>query len=192
MGMAQRLVSSDLIDAFLPDYDVRSRHSILIHSNAERVYECLKTADVNESALIRTLFAIRGIGSRALFKRPERRPITLETLTQNDFVLLGERPADEIVLGLIGRPWAPRYEVHHIEASEFVAFAEPGLAKIAWSFKVDGDAEGVRLSTQTRVKCLDRASLARFRLYWAFTEPFSGIVRMELLRLVRGCAQSAG
>ena len=130
---------------------MRSRHSIVISSNAARVYECLKTADVNASVVIRTLFAIRGIGSRALFKQAERRPITLETLTQNTFVVLAERPGDEIVLGLIGRPWAPRYEVRQFEPSEFASFAEPGFAKIAWNFKLDDTADGVRLSTQTRI-----------------------------------------
>jgi hypothetical protein len=183
--------SAGLIDEFLPQYDVASQHSIVIRSNAARVYECLKTADVNASALVRTLFAIRGIGSRALFKNTERRPITIETLTQNSFVLLGERPGVEIVLGLIGRPWAPRYEIRHIDAHEFVSFAEPGLAKIAWDFKLEDAADGVRLSTQTRVKCLDRASLRKFRLYWAFTAPFSGLVRTEMLRVVRGCARRA-
>jgi hypothetical protein len=182
--------STGLIDEFLPQYDVASQHSTVIRSNAARVYECLKTVDVNASALVRTLFAIRGIGTRALFKHAERRPITLETLTQNSFVVLAERPGDEIVLGLIGRPWALRYEVRQFEPSEFASFAEPGLAKIAWNFKLE-EAEGVRLSTQTRVKCLDRASLRIFRLYWTFTAPFSGLVRMEMLRLVRECARRA-
>jgi hypothetical protein len=182
---------ASLIDEFLPQYDVVSRHSIVIRSNAARVYECLKTADVNVSAVVRTLFAIRGIGSRALFKQAERRPITLETLTQNSFVVLAEQPGDEIVLGLIGRPWAPRYEVRQFEPSEFASFAEPGLAKIACNFKLDDAADGVRLSTQTRVKCLDRASLRKFRLYWIFTAPFSGLVRTEMLRLIRGCARRA-
>ncbi len=150
--MAQRLASIDLIGAFLPEYDVRSRHSIDIGADVARVYECLKTADINGSAVIRTLFAIRGIGSRALFKQPERRPITLETLTQNSFVVLAEQPGDEIVLGLIGRPCAPRYEVRQFDPSEFASFAQPGFAKIAWSFKLDARADGVRLSTQTRVK----------------------------------------
>jgi hypothetical protein len=181
-------MNDDLIDEVMPEYDVRSRHSIDVRSDAARVYECLKTEDINGSAMIRTLFTIRGIGSRALFKQAERRPITLETLTKNGFVVLAERPGDEIVLGLIGRPWAPRYEVRQFEPSEFASFAEPGLAKIAWSFKLDDAAEGVRLSTQTRVKCLDRASLRKFRMYWAFTAPFSGLVRTEMLRLVRACA----
>jgi hypothetical protein len=184
-------VSGDLIDAFLPDYDVRSRHSIGIRSDVARVYECLKTADVNASGVIRTLFAIRGIGSRALFKHAERSPITLETLIQNTFVVLAERPGDEIVLGLIGRPWSPRYEVRQFEPSEFASFAEPGVAKIALNFKLDNAADGVRLSTQTRVKCSDRASLRKFRLYWTFTAPFSELVWMEMLRLVRGWARRA-
>jgi hypothetical protein len=187
-------VSVDLIDAFLPHYDVISRHALVIRASAARVYACLKTADMNASLAIRTLFTVRGHGSGAFSeraigpRRSDRRPLTLDTLAQSCFVLLGERPADEIVLGLIARPWTPRYELRPFEASAFTSFAEPGFAKIVWSFKLD-EADGIRLSTQTRVRCLDRASLMRFRLYWAFTGPFSGLVKRELLRLVRACAQ---
>jgi hypothetical protein len=180
-------VSVDLIDAFLPRYDVMSRHSLVIRSSAARVYACLLTTDFNASPSIRTLFALRG---GTLFKRAERRPLSLETLTRGSFVVLVERPADEIVLGLIGRPWLPRYELRDFDASAFTSFAEPGFAKIAWRFKLDelDAAEGVRLSTQTRVLCTDRTSLMRFRLYWVFTGPFSGFIRMEMLRMIRACA----
>jgi hypothetical protein len=187
-------VSLDLIDAFLPHYDVISRDAVIIRASAARVYACLKTADMNASLMIRTLFAVRGHYRGALAQRTvgspraQRRPLTLNTLAQSGFVLLGERPGDEVVLGMIARPWMPRYEMRHVEASAFTSFAEPGFAKIVWSFKLD-EADGIRLSTQTRVRCLDRASLVRFRLYWAFAGPFSGLVKRELLRLVRECAQ---
>jgi len=118
-------------------------------SNAARAYACLKTADLNASPLIRTLFALRGLGSR----RSERRPLTLDTLMQGSFVLLAERPADEIVLGLIARPWTPRGDLRHVEASEFASFAERGFAKIAWNFKLD-DAEGVRTKAQEEANSL--------------------------------------
>jgi hypothetical protein len=186
-------VSLDLIDTFLPQYDVISRDALIIRASAARVYACLKSADMNASLVIRTLFAVRGhssgfAGRAAGAPRTEQRTLTLDALAQSFFVLLGERPGDEIVLGLVARPWMPRYEMRHVEASAFTSFAEPGFAKIAWSFKLD-EADGIRLSTQTRIRCLDRASLVRFRLYWAFVGPFSGLVKRELLRLVRKCAQ---
>ncbi len=157
-----------------------SLHSILIQASAARVYACVKAADMNASPVIGTLFAIRG------HERP--RPLTLGALAHSGFVVLGERPDDEIVFGLVACPWRPRYEVRPVEASAFTSFAEPGFAKIVWSFKLD-EVDGIQLSTQTRVLCTDRASRTRFRLYWAFTGPFSGLVKRELLRLVRRCAE---
>jgi hypothetical protein len=33
--------------------------------------------------------------------------------------------------------------------------------------------------------CLDESSRRRFRRYWLFIRPFSGLIRMEMLRVIR-------
>jgi hypothetical protein len=63
-----------------------------------------------------------------------------------------------------------------------------------WSFAVqDGSADGqpVRIVTESRVICADRASKVKFTLYWALVRPFSGLVRILMLRAIqRTCAAS--
>lgn len=73
---------------------------------------------------------------------------------------------------------------------EFSSFSEPGFAKIAWNFTLQGTTP-VHLSTQTRVVCLDDSSRRRFKLYWNLIRPFSGFIRTEMLRLIRRCAEGA-
>jgi hypothetical protein len=41
------------------------------------------------------------------------------------------------------------------------------------------------LTTETRVACGDPASRAKFRAYWTVVRPFSGLIRILMLRAVR-------
>jgi hypothetical protein len=47
------------------------------------------------------------------------------------------------------------------------------------------------LSTETRVACGDAASRAKFRVYWTFVRPFSGLIRIVMLRAVRRAAEAS-
>lgn len=168
-----------------------TRHAIVIRSTPSAAYACLKTADLNASPLVRTLFTLRGLPRILGTRRGVREPVTLATLAHSGFVLLAERPGDEIVFGLIGKPWTPSAGLRRVSPDEFVSFAEPGYAKMAWNFAVNGRDDHVGLSTETRVHCLDRASRIRFRFSWAVVKPFSRFIRGEMLRSVRDCAERA-
>jgi hypothetical protein len=48
---------------------------------------------------------------------------------EGGWVLLGERPRDEIALGLVGKFWRPVIEFATVPAERFRVFAEPGCAK---------------------------------------------------------------
>ena len=111
-------------------------------------------------------------------------------LMRAGFTLLAQRPGEQLVLGLIGKPWQPKYEVRPFGAPEFVPFDEPGYAKVAWDFRVRTEGSRSKLSTRTRVLCTDRSSLLRFRLYWLFTGPFSGFIRGEMLKVISACSSS--
>ncbi len=63
--------------------------------------------------------------------------------------------------------------------------------KAAWNLRVVESApEKTRLTTETRVRCLGGAARRRFRLYWALISPFSGAIRLMLLRGVRRRAEA--
>lgn len=184
-----------LIDEFLPVYDAIERHQIDIHSSAERVYAVARKLDLSGSAWVRWLFRLRGL-PLLFFSHPKSRQeslaLTLEGLLKNGFILLDESPPVEIVLGLVGKFWTSSGCIQRLDKVEFLHFATPNYAKAAWNFFLSPQLEGVtRLFTETRVLCLDEISRRRFRFYWAFIRPFSGLIRMEALRVIKRQAENA-
>jgi hypothetical protein len=183
-----------LLDHWLPTYDVVERHSTRVRAPAERVWRVARELDFGRSPLIRTLFLLRSLPG--LLTRGCTAPAlgaTLPGLLRSGFVLLGEREGEEMVLGLVGRFWTARGGVERVTPGEFQAWDRPGYARAAWSFSLSADADGaVRLSTETRVLCTDAGSRRRFLRYWRLVGPFSGLIRMEMLRAVRKAAERAG
>lgn len=172
-----------LIDAFLPAADVATRHRITVAAPPDAVYRAGRALDLGASRGIRLLFALRGM---------PREDLTLDGMRRMGFEILAERPGREIVLGLIGRFWTLRGDVQPIDAERFLAFAEPGFARAAWSFSVEpeGDAGSI-LTTETRVACTDEAGRRRFGRYWRVVGPFSGWIRNRALELIRAEAERA-
>ncbi|MDL1876095.1 hypothetical protein FBQ85_13125 [Cytophagia bacterium CHB2] len=177
-----------LIDEFLPRYDVHEYHEIDIAAPAERIYAAMRTLDLSRSWLIRMLFGLRGLP--ALFSSPsepkQRLGLTLAGLLDSGFILLGETPQQELVLGLVGKFWTASGEIQHIRTEHFRSFDTPGFAKAVWNFSLAPQPNGVtNVSTNTRVLCLDEASRRRFRMYWLFIRPFSGAIRLAALRAIK-------
>jgi hypothetical protein len=115
----------------------------------------------------------------------------MEALLRSGFVLLEEQPGRELVLGLVGRFWRLDGGIVRMTAETFGSFDAPGYARAVWNFTVAPAGEGtVQLATETRVRCTDAAARRRFLRYWRLVAPFSGLTRMEMLRVVRRDAES--
>lgn len=171
-----------LIDDFLPMYDVTERHQIIVNAKVERVYSSVRELDISHARLTRLLFRLRGI--------PTSSSITLKDFLEMRFMLLGEKPNEELLLGLVGQFWTPTGKLRRLDAKEYPDFNEQGYAKAAWNFYIKPQREReVTLTTETRVQCLDKESRKRFRIYWGVIGVFSGIVRREILREVKRNAE---
>ncbi|HSI97482.1 MAG TPA: hypothetical protein VK926_03900, partial [Gaiellaceae bacterium] len=70
---------------------------------------------------------------------------------------------------------------------EFVAFDRPDVAKAVIDFRVEPSL----LSTETRVHVPDPGSRRKFRRYWLVIRPFSGLIRILMLRAARRRAEAA-
>jgi hypothetical protein len=73
-------------------------------------------------------------------ERPPRAPESMrlrelaETAPeQGGWILLGERPGEEIALGLVGKFWRPVIEYAQVSADRFSDFDEPGYAKTIYT-----------------------------------------------------------
>jgi hypothetical protein len=189
--MMPRVPEVRLIDEILPAYDVAKQHELVVEAPPERTWRALLEADLRDPVIVRALMFLRGYGRRAGRQRQVR---TLpEKLASLGFVRLGERPGEEIVFGLVGRFWTPGGGLRSVRAEEFLGIREEGLAKAAWNLAVEPrGASACRLSTETRVLCFGASARRRFRAYWAIIGPFSGIIRIAMLRSIRERALSKG
>ena len=181
-----------LIDEFLPTFDASERHQAVIRASAAQVYEALRTADFGRPLAVRALLALRALPSwlkKARRARRVSRQVTLTTLLQNGFVLLAERPAEEVVLGLVGRFWTLTGGLEQTDPQAFRRECRPGLAKAAWNFTFEPAGPLTRVATETRVQCTDGRSRRRFRAYWLLIRPFSGLLRRLMLRELRRVAE---
>ena len=71
-----------------------------------------------------------------------------------------------------------------------MSFNEPGAAQAAWNFAIRPlVGNKTVLTTETRVRCVDPAGRWRFRIYWAFIRPFSGLIRLVMLRAIKRDAE---
>jgi hypothetical protein len=171
-----------LIDEFLSDYDFVEKHEISIRAEAPDIYRAANEVDFSESFMIRWLFRLRGLSTEK---------VTLESLKRSRFEILGETPGRELLLGLVGRFWTPNGDLKKIDAESFKKFYTAGYAKAVWNFALTPDGDDTHLTTETRIKCIDDRSRSRFRFYWTFVRPFSGLIRMEMLRLIKNKAEAA-
>ena len=178
-----------LIDSFAPNPDAVETHSISITASGDVVYKTLWTGDLGGSFIIKALLGLRSLPEIALHPRRSwrrSRKITLQTLIDAGFGMLAEDPDQEIVLGVSGKFWRPTGNLSPFKREDFDRPVPAGIAQAVWNFSVKEDEPGrTILSTETRIVCGDDQSRQRFRVYWFFVRPFSGLIRRLMLRAVR-------
>ena len=116
-----------------------------------------------------------------------------------DFVALGRHGDEALAYGLAGRFWQAGYGLQPLaDADAFVAFNEPGAAKLLLAFEAQrettdesGAKAGTRLTTFTRVLCTDEAARRSLLPYWAVIRPVSGLIRRRILADIRRAAEAA-
>lgn len=171
-----------LIDEFMPKYDFNETHDIKIRAKRTDVFRALNETDLCDSWIIRTLFFLRGLPTRKM-KLSEMKKMRFETLGKNE--------NQEVLLGLAGKFWKITGDLQKINSDNFREFDKKGFAKAVWNFSLDEQARETRLTTETRIKCLDEESKKSFGFYWTFIQPFSSISRMEILKTIKRNAEKS-
>ncbi len=170
-----------LIDELIPDYDVCDRYSETIDAAPEKVWDTVWTFNLCESPVVSWLFWLRGMPSGA---------VTLADLEKLKFKLIGENRGIEVVFGIIGQFWTINGNLQDFDPAGFRDYEREGFAKCAWSFQLSPAGEHTRLTTETRIACMDSRSRNNFDFYWAFVRPFSGWTRKEMLKTVKRVSES--
>jgi hypothetical protein len=181
-----------LLDRYLERWDVRSRHQTVVAASAGETYRAVRRLDMGRSLPATALFAVRAVPLLLTGKAQLRRSITLDTVIEGGFVILGEDSGRELVMGVVGKFWRPDGGIEPIEAPDFEGFDSPGFAKGAFNFTVEEQSQdSTLLTTETRVLCTDDSARRKFRLYWGVIGPFSGAIRHMMLRELRRDAEAA-
>ncbi len=174
--------AQSLLDEFLPEFDVSDTVAVRVRAEAGAVWAALLETDLIELGRRKPLIGVLG-GARALpelavrLLHGERLPGAPERMRLRDlpelpmesggWLALGERPEDEIALGLVGRFWKPVIEYAEVEAGAFRAFAEPDWAKTVYALAVRPLGDGaVLLSGTMRTLGTDDAARRKFDRYW--------------------------
>lgn len=146
--------------------------------------------------LVRFLFAVRSLPARLVGERglPAESTVALYEQMTRRFVPLAEEPGREVAVGGIGQMWRLAGGVTPTlqNASEFLAFGEPGYAKVATNFSALPSGDATELRTETRVLTTDPASRRAFGRYWRIIRPGSGLIRRSWLRAARRKAERDG
>jgi hypothetical protein len=183
-----------LIDEFIPVYDVVEHHTTTVRASAERVYATMRTADIFSSPITRFLFFLRGLPLHLSGHNAPHMPqkVTINMLLEEEtfpvrFILLGENPPHEFVVGTVIRNRAANTEQYPLPgAAEYRDFNGSGIVKAVLNLVLTENPDGTtRLETETRVVCPDSKTQRWFRVYWLFIGPFSSLIRILMLRAIK-------
>jgi hypothetical protein len=166
------------LDHWLPTYLVREHHQRLIRAPAEATLKATLALPVAPDRIVRSLFFLRGLGAGGK---------TIAEFASSDGFVTLERTATTLVFGLAGG-FRHGWQVARTR-EEWIAWSAPGL-KIVGDFRAHPTGNGhTRLTTETRVQPLNRASHLGFRLYWLLVGPFSALIRRRWLRAIARAAE---
>jgi hypothetical protein len=167
-----------LLDRFMPAYEVVERHHVRVHAPAAVVLEAAFEQDLQQSAIIRSIFKAREL---VLGATPDevKRPRGLIAFCRSlGWGVLADETGHEIVMGAVTQPWVANVVFRPIAPGRFASFDEPDYVKIVWTLRADSvsDRESI-FRTETRVATTDAGARAKFRRYWAFASPGIGLIR---------------
>lgn len=115
----------ELAEGFLPIYDVADAVATLADADRERAWQALLNVDLlqvgREAPVVGMLGALRVlpeiVGHLLHGERPAKAPESMRLhdlpsipMYEGGWLLLGERPGEEIALGLVGKFWRPVIE----------------------------------------------------------------------------------
>lgn len=144
-------------------------------------FDAVQSFDLMSSARIKLLFRLRGI-------KPV--PVKIGSLPKTtDFILLQEDAGHGFVFG-IGYPYKFTKGAGAHSFSEDTV-TKPLKALWYWGFEAVSETETI-ITTVTTVKAANWQTKMLFAAYWFFIKPFSGYIRMIILKKVKKRLEKGG
>jgi hypothetical protein len=173
----------DLLDTFMPRFEVVERHHIRVNAPAAITLAAAKEMDLGRLLVVRALIRAREM---LLGAAPDERVLPTGLLAYVRSIgwgVLADVPDHEVVVGAVTKPWESNVVFRALPPEAFAAFDEPGYTKIVWTLRADADTASTSVfRTETRVVATDAEARERFRRYWAFLSPGVTAIRWASLR----------
>lgn len=182
------------IDDYLPDFDVTQRRHVVVDASPDETYIAAVHANLMETGpVVRLLNELRLLPTRiAAYREGTAQPelpaiLTIEDLVdQSDYVVLGDDPGREYLIGAVGKFWKPDIEWRAIEPGAFARFDEPGYAKLAIDLSMRPyGTDRTLVSYEARTATTSRTARWLFRAYWTVIGPFAGYLMDQALKRIR-------
>jgi hypothetical protein len=156
------------LDAYLPTYEYATRHEVAVDAPSDVAESALRAVTFQDVPIVRALLFLRGEGAHPRDERVVATMVPRATVVE-------DAPGEGIVLSVTGQFWRSRGRGPEPPATAVVEFrSAPG-----------------KLSTETRVHILDPVSRRKFERYWRLVRPFSGLIRVAILRAAKRRAEEA-
>lgn len=169
------------IDDFMPEYQFYEYHEVTVSAPAETVSRAMKEVSFADIPVAVWLMKIRAMASGE-FERSQVNltQSILKVLSQPEagFLVLDDKTPYEYVGGMAGKPWSNDPPPGISGPDEFRTFQIPGNIKVAFNMHVEDLKNGKsRLSSETRIVCIDESAKKLFSRYWRIIYPGSAIIR---------------
>lgn len=169
-----------LIDTYLDRYQFREHHQILCAAEPRACYDAARDIDMAPSTITRLLLRLRGLPTGDL---------ELQAFLKNmKFTWLAENEPHEFVIGF---GLKSTLAIDFIDDPQAFIDGQGGYTlKCVWNFRCQSVAPATTLlTTETRILCLTEKRRRQFLPYWLAIRPFSGLIRREMLRLIKAKAE---
>lgn len=183
-------VPGQLIDRFIPEWDIRERHEVLVRAPAAIVHDVAWNLDVEAIPLVRAIFWLR---EKLMGAHPPREigPRGLVAWTRAlGWGTLAEEPGRLLVAGAVTEPWQADVAFRPLSPETFADYAEPGHVKIVWTLEIEDVGRGLtRFASETRARATDAESRQRFLRYWRGVSIGVVLIRRLVAVAVRRAAE---
>jgi hypothetical protein len=170
-------VASPDLDAWLPDFSVRTRHGRRVAAPPERLWEAANRVRMSDTSSLGRLvrWRIPGVRAEQTFG---------ELLAAYPFCVLDEGEHWSIS-GLCGRIWTLQRDYPRLDGPEdFRTWSEPGTVRVLIANWVAADGDGAsRIVSEARVAPVDRRAALRLRSLWVVIGVFERHIGGEALAL---------
>lgn len=163
-----------LLNKYIPEFQFNEVHKTVVNATAYDAYVTTMDLDLSKSKAIEILFRLRCLpfnGHRFTKINSDMR-----------FTLIEEIQYSEFLYGF----WFSTNTEWVTDLNEFIQNNQKYNAKVGWSFYFNQRTDDTtEIITETRVLCLNKTTKFLFSIYWFFIKPFSGFIRIEMLRLIK-------